>query len=382
MHIYISTGEVSGEQHAAGLTRACARLCPDTRFTAMGSGILREAGVEIAIDSSRIKVMGFVAIVRHLPAIWEAFRQTLRHVETTRPDAVVLVDYPGFHLRLAKALKKRFPSLPVIYYITPQVWAWHRSRVKTIRACVDHCLCILPFEPAFFQSNGVSAEYVGSPVADAVRGVERGAVRRLLGLADDARLVSIFPGSRRKEIQYLLPPMVDAARLLRERVPGLAFAMAAAPGYDAADLGRYCPIPEWLPVLEGRGREMLADSVFCIAKSGTTTLEAALLGCPLLMAYAGDWLSAIIARAIVRFSPHMKHYSLPNIIAGREVIPEFLQEDCTGEKFAAFAGKMLSDAEAYEKMRRDLDEVRRAVGDRDAAATAAQALMRRLGAGA
>ena len=145
---------------------------------------------------------------------------------------------------------------------------------------------------------------------------------------------------------------------------------------------RYAPLPDWMPVLEGRGREMLADSCFCIAKSGTTTLEAALLGCPLLMAYAGDWLSAIIARTIVRFNRHMTHYSLPNIIAGREVIPEFLQEECTGETLSAFAGKMLSDGEAYEKMRRDLDEVRRLVGDRDAAETAAHALMRRLGANA
>lgn len=375
-HIYISTGEVSGEQHAAALVRECRKQCPNTAFTAMGTDILRNAGVEIAVDASQIQVMGLVAVVKHLPAVWRAYRQTLRHVKETRPDMVVLVDYPGYHLRLAKTLKKRFPEIPIVYYIVPQVWAWHQSRVNTIRKYIDYCLCILPFEPDFYRAHGVPAEYVGSPVADAVRDVSRTRVKEILGLDDSTRLISVFPGSRRKEIQYLLPPMVEAARILHEQFDDLAFVLAAAPGYRQSDLERHCTIPGWMPVLTGHSREIMAGSYFCIAKSGTTTLEAALLDCPLLMAYAGDWLSALLARSYIKLFNCLKMYSLPNIIAGRAIIPEFLQEYCNGPEMARVARLMLKDEETYETMLRDLREVKEKVGDRNAAETAARALFR------
>ncbi|GHS90851.1 lipid-A-disaccharide synthase [Planctomycetales bacterium] len=374
MRIFLSTGDISGEQHAARLVREFATT-PDVKFSAMGSAPLRAAGAEVVVDNSAIKVMGFVAIVKHLPAIYFAFQKVLAHLDATRPDAVVLVDYPGFNLRLAKAVKKRFPSMKVIYYITPQVWAWHQSRVKIIQRYVDYCLCILPFEPEFFARHGIRAEYVGSPVADATRSIDRSAGKRILGLSDATRLISIFPGSRRKELQYLLPPMIDAARTIYEQFDDVAFALAAAPGYTVEDLQAYCAIPGWLTVLENRNLELLASSYFCFAKSGTTTLEAALLDCPLLVAYRGDWLSAKIARAILALNPQIKYISLPNLIGGKPVVPELLQENCNGAELARIARLLLKDEETYAGMRRDLQVIKHIVGDQNSAAVTAAAIL-------
>lgn len=378
MHLYLSTADTSGEQHSANLIREFRRLYPQVKFTAMGTQILRDSGAEIVVDASKIKVMGFVAIIKHLPAIWRAFRQTLKHLTATKPNAVILVDYPGYHLILARAIKKRFPKMPIIYYITPQVWAWHQSRVKTIRKYVDHCLCILPFEPTFFHRHQISAEYVGNPVADVTRNSDRKRIKQMLGLSDHTRLISIFPGSRRKEMQYILPPLIDAARILYEQFDDLAFALAVAPGYSLSDLQKYSVIPSWVNVIESNNLNILAGSYLCLAKSGTTTLEATLLDCPLLMAYRGDWLSAQIAYFLCYCNPQMKYFSLPNIIANRAVIPEFLQESCNGAEIARVARLLLRDEDLYEQMRRDLSTVKELIGEENSATKTANALMKYL----
>lgn len=374
MKIYISTGDTSAEQHVIPFIQACRALNPQAEFKAMGSDILRAAGVDTVIDSARIKVMGFVAIVRHLPEIYRIFKQTLEYIGQNRPDAVVLVDYPGFNLRLARAVKEKFPGIPVIYYITPQVWAWRQKRVEVIRKYVDLCLCILPFEEEWFRARGVNARYVGSPVMDSVKDVDRTAAKKMLGLRDHTRLISIFPGSRRKEMEYIFKPMMDAVDILRGEVEDLAFAVAAAPGFTRSDLERYHHIPGHVPVLEGYNRELLAGSHFCLAKSGTTTLEAALLGCPMLVAYRGDWLSARLAFALMRWN-NMRYVSLPNIIAGKAIVPEFLQEMCNGPEMARICRLLLLDWELYEQMVEDLGKLRDIIGTEPAAERAARALL-------
>ncbi len=374
MHIFFSTGDTSAEQHVCALVQALRQIRPELRCSALGSEILRKAGIEIAQDSATIKVMGFAAIVRHLPNIYRIFHQVLDYIGRTQPDAVVLVDYPGFNLRLAKAIKRKYPRIPVVYYITPQVWAWRQKRCEVIRRYVDHCLCILPFEEDWFRSRGISAEYVGSPVMDSVRDVDPKAARRLLELDDNTRLISIFPGSRRKEMEYIFKPMMQAVEILQRDVPDLAFAVAAAPGFSRGDLEKFYPIPKHIPVLEGYHRELLAGSHFCLAKSGTTTLEAGLLGCPMLVAYRGDWLSARLAFWLMRLNK-TRFISLPNIISNHSIVPEFLQEMCNGPELARICRLLLRDWELYDQMVADLRRLRALVGEEPSDVRAAQALL-------
>lgn len=375
MKIFVSTGDTSAEQHLIPFIRAAQAARPELTFHALGSQILRDAGIETVIDSTPIKVMGLVAILRHIPVGYRIFHQALDWIGTNRPEAVILSDYSGFNLRLARAVKEKYPKIPVVYYITPQVWAWRRGRVDAMRRYVDHCLCILPFEEAWFRERGVSAEYVGNPVMDAVRNADPRAAKKLLGLADHTRLITVFPGSRRKELQYIFRPMMHAVEILSMDMDDLAFAVAAAPGFTRCDLEKYCRIPGHVPVLEGHNLELLAGSHFCMAKSGTTTLEAALLGCPMLVAYRGDWLSAQIALTLMRWH-HMRFISLPNIIADKSIVPEFLQDMCNGPELARISRLMLLDWELYDQMRDDLHKLRTVIGEEPSAERTARALLR------
>ncbi len=370
MHLFVSTGETSGEQHAARLVRACAGLDPSLRWSGLGRDILRDAGVEIAVDASRLQVMGFLEVVGKLPEIRRVFHETLAAIEERKPDALVLVDYPGFHLRLARTVKRRFPDLPVVYYILPKAWAWNASRAKTIARHVDKALCILPFEPSWFGARGVEAEYVGNPVMDAVREAEGEALRDDLGLAPETPLVALFPGSRRSELRYMLRPLLQAAELLGERFPDHRFALAAAAGFDREHLQEICPIPASVPVMENRGLDLLAASRFALVKSGTTTLEAALLRVPMVTIYRAHVLSMILAALVVK----VKHFSLPNLIADRPIVPELAQYDANARGIADCASGYLGDPQRYDSMRTELDGVFRAVGEKPAAERAARAL--------
>lgn len=391
-HLYISTGEVSAEQHAARLVRALRQLAPEIRFTGMGGKGLRAAEVETVVDISRYAVMGFIEVLRHYPAFRRALRTAVDHIEREKPEAVILVDYGGFHLRLAAAIRKRSPETRILYYIVPKVWAWGERRVEKLRACVDHLLCIFPFEEEYFAQRGLSARYVGNPAVDMVRDVDGSGLRRELGLDPEARLVSLFPGSREQEIRRLLPVMLEAVELLRGRNRGsgsgtevegqsreagrgspgpLAFALAAAPGFSRAGLSRVAPIPASIPVIEGRSLELLAASQLVFAKSGTTTLEAALLGVPMVVVYKGNWLTAALLRRLLK----IEHVSLPNIVAQKEIVKELLQADLTAAALAREAAALLEDPERYEKMKRELAGLRGSFGSEPAAERTAQVVI-------
>ncbi len=383
-HLYISAGETSGEQHAAKLVRALREAKPDIRFTGMGGDILREARVETIIDTVGRAVMGFVEVLRHLPFSWHALDAAVRHVEQRRPDAVILVDYPGFHLRLARAIRRKTPDIPILYYVAPKVWAWNESRVERIRECVDKVFCIFPFEEAYFAEHGIKAEYVGNPTADAIRHVpDRKVLRAQMNVADHARVVSILPGSRRKELERILPAMLDAAEEIRVRYSTqegdlgsssheTTFLLALAPSFSMADLKGIAELPDWVRVVEGESLRIMAVSDLLLAKSGTTTLEGALLGVPMIVAYRSSWITAAIAKRLVR----IPHFSLPNIIAGRKIVTELFQEEATGPVLAREAIRLLEDTENYEQMQQDLQDLRQALGDEPAAERTAQAVIR------
>ena len=372
MRIYLSTGDTSAEPHALGFIDACKKINPECEFSVMGGDILREGGVEIAFDSTEIKVMGFLAIIKHLPKIRKIFRDVLHYIEMRKPDVVVLVDYPGFHLRLAKAIKKKHPNIPIVYYITPQVWAWHQSRVKIIQKYIDWAMCILPFEEKWFTQHGVKAQYVGSPVLDGVRDVDRTSIKAELGIPENKRVVSIFAGSRNKEVEYILKPMLGAVELVKKEFPEIEFIISVALGMKENLHAVAGKIPEYIHAVEGRSHEILAASDFVFAKSGTTTLEAALLGVPMLVAYRGDWLSARLAFFIKKNWTNIEYISLPNIIVGKEIVPEFLQDDCTEAVMAKYAISVLSDKEMSDKIKENLMSVRKTIGEEESGKRAAK----------
>ncbi|MBN2713816.1 MAG: lipid-A-disaccharide synthase [Planctomycetes bacterium] len=369
--IYISTGEVSGEQHASRLIAKTSELSASVSFTGMGGDIVRAAGVETIIDTTGRSVMGFAEVVRHLPFFKRAMDTAVDYVADTKPDAVVLVDYPGFHLRLARALKKKAPDVPVIYYIAPKVWAWNESRVEKIRNSVDKLLCIFPFEEKYFEERGVNAEYVGNPTMETLPyDLSKEAMLTQLSVASCNRLVSIFPGSRKRELEKLLPPLVESARRLNDFCD-LEFAIAVAPGISRAEMERICEIPDWIRLVEGQSQELIAASDLILAKSGTTTLEAALLGVPMVVVYKTSWLSAAIAKRLVR----IPNISLPNIVAERKIVPELLQEDANPDKICSEASMLLAIPERYHRAKASLDELRDKFGMEAASTRTARAVL-------
>lgn len=378
-HIYISTGELSGEQHAARLAVSLREAEPDIRLTGMGTDVLRSAGVDTVVDADAIRVMGFVEVLTHLPAIHRAFKNALAHIERERPDAVVLVDYPGFHLRLARAIRERMPDVKIFGYIAPKAWAWNERRTKTIARCMDRLFCIFPFEKKWFGMRGVNAAYVGNPTVDAVRDAPDGAaLRDELNLAQSDICVGLLPGSRRSELKRLLPPMLDAAARLRAQDERRRrFLLAVAPGFRREDLSGIATLPEWVTPIENRPYEVMRASDLLLAKSGTTTLEAALLDTPMVVMYKANPVTAWIARGVLS----VPFVSLPNILSGREVVPELLQECATGDLIATTAQDILSSSTRQDSMHAAFAELRESLGDEPAADRAAREVLSAIASG-
>ncbi len=384
--IYLSTGDLSGEQHASALLRALQRLAPGVRCTAMGEEILRAADAEIVCDRRGLRIMGFAEICRHCLKLYRLFRTAKSHIAAAQPAVAILVDYPGFHLRLAGAIREVSPATRVVYYIAPKAWAWHESRVCCLKKYVHRLLCILPFEEAWFQARGAPAVYVGNPTLEAMRQIpSREAARAELGIRGSARLVAIFPGSRPQEIKRMLPVLLEAADILKQRfgladVPapspkGLAFMLALAPGIDAAALQQTSPLPSWLRLCAS-STALLAAADLALAKSGTIALEAALALVPTVVIYRAHPLSSWLGRRLVK----TPFFSLPNLIAGRPVMAELFQEQAKADKIAEIAGDLLGDAARYEAARAGLREVRQRLGDKIASENAARAVLAEIAA--
>jgi len=322
--LWISAGEASGDIHAASLLAALRVREPHLRALGMGGPALAAAGCEVRFPMRLISLVGLTEVLGGLPRILRLLGEVKRALKAERPRAVVLIDCPDFNFRVAKIAKKL--GIPVYYYVSPQVWAWRSGRVEFLRRHTRKVLCILPFEQEFYARRGMDVEYVGHPLMDQMPLVE------LDALAPEPDLLGLLPGSRRKEIRALLPEFVRAAQLLRQSVPGLRLALARAPGVDEEFLAQFLPLD--LPVEicgpEERYR-LMRRSRALLAASGTVTLEAALIGTPTVVAYRLSALSFAIGKAVVQ----VKWASLANLIMGREVLPELLQNEATAELMAA-----------------------------------------------
>lgn len=360
----IVAGEASGDAHAARLVTALRALGP-CRVRGVTGPALDGAGAERVVPVGDLAVLGFSGVIARLPRIWAAYRRLLAEARAFRPHAAVLVDSPGFNFRLGPALRRS--GIPVFYYIAPQVWAWHAERAAAMARWVDRLAVILPFEEELFRRAGVEARFVGHPLLEGLEPETDGAALRAeAGVAEGGALLGLLPGSRPQELHAHAPVMAAAARRLRAERPGLVAALALAPGLEreAARLGGAL---EGVRVLAGRTHAIQAHAACCAVASGTATLETALFGTPEVIVYRTGRLNYAIARRLVR----LPHIGLPNIVAGREVAPELIQDDVTPERLAAELAPWLDDPARRARARAGLGAVRERLGGPGASARAA-----------
>jgi lipid-A-disaccharide synthase len=364
--LVLVAGEASGDLHGAALARGIRLLAPHVRLSGMGGPRMAQAGVDLLADVRDTAVVGFSEAIRALPALRRAFRRLADALRADRPDALVLIDFPGFNLRLARVAHAA--GVPVVYFVAPQIWAWRPGRIETIRRHVSLVLAVLPFERALYARAGVPVEFVGHPALDEVVGApSRAAARRALGLGDGDVVVGLLPGSRDREIERLAPLMREAARLVVARRPGVRFVVALAPTLAAESVARPFDGGPRLGFHSGSPTVMRAADALVVA-SGTATLEAALLGTPMVVCYRLSWLSETIGRTLAR----VPWISLVNLVLGRAVVPElYRRSETTPERLAAEVLGLLEDPGASAAQREAFAELADAMGEPGAGRRAA-----------
>src|SRR3990172_7885150 len=324
-NIVIVAGEASGDLHGSNLVRELLNLDPNIKFFGMGSDMMKEAGVHITYHVRDMAIMGIFEVISKLPLIKKAMRDMEDIMSIIKPDTLILIDYPGFNLRLAKKASAR--GIKVIYYISPQVWAWHKSRVKTIAKVVDRMMVVFPFEVPIYEKAGVNVDFVGHPLMDVVPYQrEPHEVREGLGSKSSDRVIGLLPGSRKKEVDSLLPKMIQAARLISKKMEGVRFIIPVANTLDISYIKDFTAGSGLdIQVFSGRAYDVMASSDLILIASGTATLEAAIIGTPMVITYRVAPLTYIIGKMLV----DIDFVGLPNIVSGEGVVPELIQGDAT-----------------------------------------------------
>jgi lipid-A-disaccharide synthase len=366
-------GENSADQHASRLILALRAQIPDLECFGYGGPLMAKAGMHLEFNlAENLPIIGITQAIRHYPELKRLFKQASDMLRDARPDALVLVDYPGFNLRLAEVASEL--NVPVIYYIAPQVWAWHYSRIKTLARTVSLLLVIFPFEEPLFRKEGINAHYVGHPLLDLpppARSPQE--VRADLSLAEDDLLIGLLPGSRRSELKYHLEPMLRAAQLIAERLPQAVFVLPRAHTVDARELRHAvasCGAVR-LHIVEEDHASVRHALGFAICKSGTSTLELALAGVPMIVLYRVSIPTYLFARAVVR-TPWI---SLVNIVAGKQLVPEILQHAMTPENIAKSALEFLESPKKRAELRAELVRLKESFGEPGCAPRAASKIV-------
>ena len=360
MKLAIVAGEASGDLHASEVVRELKSLDPSLETFGIGGDLLAAEGMRILHHAREMGIVGLFNVLRNYPMFRRIFDDTVRAIAAEKPDAVMLVDYPGFNLRLAKRCREL--GLRVIYYISPQVWAWRRGRVKHIAQYVDRMIVILPFEEDFYRQHGVPVSHVGHPLIDELAGVERGDRPPGTPLK-----IALLPGSRRGEVSSLLPAMLDAVKVLRN----VDAYVIQAPTIHTAEVFEVMKQREtFLRIVPHDGGRAIAGADVALSSSGTATLECAVIGTPVVVMYRLTPITHWLAKRLVK----LPHFGLINIIAGAEVVPELIQKDVNGERIAAEVRKLAAPAE-HARVRAALAAVREKLGGPGASRRAAEAIM-------
>jgi lipid-A-disaccharide synthase len=371
LKLLLSAGEASGDNYGAQLIDELKKLAPDAKFFGMGGEKMRAAGCELLVHANDVAVVGLVEVVKHLPDIRRRFHRLVAEAERRKPDAAVLIDFPDFNLRLARELHRL--GIPVFYFISPQIWAWRTGRVKQIRKYVRKMIVIFPFEGEFYKKHGVDVVYVGHPLAYSTpQAVTREEFARVHGLDVADTWIALLPGSRQKEVRLNLPVMLEAAEQLSRLDAKLRFVLPVASTLSREWIGQQLAASKAKillsdPVMDAR--TTLAVSRAAIVASGTATVEAALAGAPFVAVYRLAGLTWLLGRRLVRLDT----FAMPNLIAGRKVIPELIQGDFTAENIVRELRPLLADGPERKTMLAGLAEIRTKL--RDTAHTEAPATL-------
>ncbi len=369
--ILISAGEVSGDLHAASVTKAIKELEPSAEVFGMGGDALRAAGGEVLFDIKDHGVMGFVEVVKKLPAIYKLRSDFAKVMDERKPDCLLIVDYPGFNMRLAKVAQEK--NIPVVSYIAPSAWAWHKSRAKTMAKLATKIASIFPFEYDVYKEAGADIEFVGHPLIDIVKpSMSKEAACEKFGKKSGDILILLLPGSRKMEIERLLPTILQGAKLIQAKIPNVKFIMPRASSISKEVLeAKIKEVGIEVKITEGDNYDVMSIADLALATSGTVTLEAALCGLGSVILYKSSAISFTIAKHVV----NIPNIGLPNIVAGRKILPELLQDDCTPEVIAKEAVQLLQK-DCFAKMQEDLKEVKAKLGEAGAVKRVAELVLR------
>ena len=367
--IMIMSGEASGDLHGANLAREIWKQDPGIAIYGVGSKQMQGAGVRMLADAKEISVVGITEVLTHIGVIYGVYAALKRFLKHERPDLLVLIDFPDFNIMLGKAAQRL--GIPVLYYISPQVWVWRKGRIKTIARLVKAMIVVFPFEVPLYEKAGVDVRFVGHPLTDVVQSdLNKAQAKSVLGLDASLRTIALLPGSRQSELTHLLPDMLAAAKILSSRFQDLQFILPVAPTLEKSFVNTFveqCGVS--VRVVEGRVYDVLRASDAAIVTSGTATLETGLMAIPMVIIYRISALSHFIISKLVH--AEVKHVGLVNIVADERLVPELIQEELTPQHMADAVGRMLIDPVYYDQIRDGLERVRKRLGDAGASARAA-----------
>jgi lipid-A-disaccharide synthase len=372
MTIYFVAGEVSADNHGAALMRSLRVLDPELKFIGRGGPQMQEvAGAQFKNWIGDAAVLGLWEVLRKYGYFREQFRQTLNEIQQSKPDAVVLIDYPGFNLRLARAVRRQSQGHKTIYYISPQVWAWNRGRIKRMAHFIDLMLCIFPFETDLYAASGLRAVFVGHPM------IERLETQKI-DTHRDQNLIGLFPGSRSREVRKIFPVMIQAARRLLQFNPTLRFQVAAASEELAHEISEQLADRQAIEITVGQTATIMQRAFVGMVASGSATLEAAYYGMPFVLIYKVAWPTYVAARLVV----NVDFLGMPNLLAGKEVVPEFIQHEAKPDAILKAVRLLMDHSPARDRMISDFVATTSKLGGTGASERAAQAILEELQTGA
>jgi lipid-A-disaccharide synthase len=365
----LSCGEASGDLYAGALARELRAIDPTIRLSGLGGPEFAAGGGQLIADYRGLAVTGLTEAIGKLPQWFAVLRRLVAEARESHPDALVAIDSPDFNFPLARRLKRL--RVPVIYYISPQIWAWRPGRLKTIRRLADLVLVIFPFEESIYRDAGVPVKFVGHPLVDLIKASDRVSFLRGHGLSEGQPVVAILPGSRANEVHHILPDLLAAAARIRAKIPGAQFLVARAPGLDERLFAAVGSVGLASVVVEGQTDAVLSAADVALTASGTATVQTALHDTPMVIVYRVSPLTYQLARRLVTVDT----IGMVNLIAGRKIVPELIQDEFTPDAVAEEAAAMLADAGRRKQIRDGLASVRQQLGGPGASRRAAEAIL-------
>ena len=364
-------GEASGDLHGSHLVKEMLSLDPSLQFYGVGGEKMKNEGVELIADSKEMAVVGITEVILKLKSIYQIYRKLKNSLTANSPSLVILIDYPDFNLRFAREAKKK--NIPIVYYISPQVWAWRKGRIKKIGRLIKKMIVIFPFEKKIYEEAKIDVDFVGHPLLDSIRSqFSREEAFQKFSLTSGVTTIGLLPGSRMNEVKRHLPPMIEAISLISKQINPVQFIIPVAPGLDWGEVQNLVGSKrENIRVVENNIYDVMRISDVVIVASGTATIEAAIMGAPMIVVYRVSPLTYLLGKMLIK----VKNIGMVNIIAGKTVVPELIQKDVTPEKITSAVVQILKNPSKQEEIKKELSSLKEKIGNPGASFRAAQIII-------